>query len=110
VSATRIRDGFMPWAGLALGTAGFFFAHQLGSDATFQDCRIGSPWLVVVGTLGGLLVVLIGAFGSWSIYSARTETAGRRLVAAIGLIADLLFAIAMLLPFIAAFVIPGCWR
>ena len=46
-----IRDGFMPWAGLALGTSGYFLAHQIGSDSTFQDCRVGSPWIVILGTL-----------------------------------------------------------
>jgi hypothetical protein len=40
----------MPWAGLALGTTGYFLAHQIGSDATFQDCRVGSPWIVILGT------------------------------------------------------------
>ena len=44
----RIRDGFMPWAGLALGTAGYFTAHQIGSDATFQDCRVGSPLIAAL--------------------------------------------------------------
>jgi len=51
----RIRDRFMPWAGLALGTVGFFTAHQVGSDATFQDCRLGSPAIVFVGTIIGIL-------------------------------------------------------
>ena len=32
----RLRDRFMPWAGLALGTVGFFLAQQIGSDATFD--------------------------------------------------------------------------
>ena len=36
-TAERIRDCFMPWAGLALGTLGYFVQHQLGSDATFQE-------------------------------------------------------------------------
>ena len=45
----RIRDGFMPWAGLALGTIGYFLAHQIGGDATFQDCRVGSPLIVILG-------------------------------------------------------------
>ena len=56
----RIRDGFMPWAGLALGTLGYFIQHQLGSDAVFQDCRIGSPLVVIIGTIF-LIVCLVRA-------------------------------------------------
>lgn len=105
----RIRDGFMPWAGLALGTTGFFLAHQLGSDATFQDCRVGSPSIVILGTLIGLAVIAFGALGSWRVYSADAEAPARKLVATVGLLACVLFAIGVLLPFIASLVIPRCW-
>src|SRR3954453_461146 len=102
-------DRFLPWGGIALGTIGFFLAHQIGSDATFQDCRVGSPWIVIVGTLVGLGVIGLGAFGSWGVYAAQSEAPARRLVATVGLMACVLFAIGVILPFIAAMVIPGCW-
>jgi hypothetical protein len=105
----RIRDGFMPWAGLALGTTGYFLAHQLGSDSTFQDCRVGSPLMVVVAMFAGLAIIGLGALGSWRIYAAESETPGRRLVATVGLLAAVLFAIGVVLPFIASMVIPRCW-
>src|SRR5690242_18959709 len=66
----RMRDRFMPWGGLALGTLGAGFAHQLGADATFQDCRYGSPLIVIIGTIVGLALVGIGALGSWRVYSS----------------------------------------
>jgi hypothetical protein len=109
VNTDRIRDGFMPWAGLALGTTGFFVAHQLGSDATFQDCRVGSPLIVIVGTILGLALIAGGALGSWRIYAAEGEGPARRLVAVVSLLATALFALGVLLPFIAALVIPRCW-
>ena len=109
MNSERIRDGFMPWAGLALGTAGFFLAHQVGSDATFQDCRVGSPWIVVLGTIAALAILGVGALGSWRVYAARSESPARRLVAVVGLLASALYAIAVLLPLIAALVIPRCW-
>jgi hypothetical protein len=105
----RIRDGFMPWAGLALGTTGYFLAHQIGSDATFQDCRVGSPGVVILGTLLGLTVIAAGAFGSWGIYAARSESPARRLIAVVSLMTSALFTIGVILPFIAAFIIPRCW-
>ena len=104
-----IRDGFMPWAGLSLGTTGYFLAHQIGSDSTFQDCRVGSPLMVIVGTLVGLGVIGAGAFGSWGVYAADTETPARKLIAVVGLLACALYVIGVILPLIAALIIPGCW-
>ena len=109
MNGARIRDGFMPWAGLALGTIGFFLAHQIGSDATFQDCRVGSPWIVVVGTLIGLTAIGAGALDSWRVYAADDEAPARRLVAIVGLLASALYVIGLVLPFVAALVIPRCW-
>lgn len=99
----------MPWGGLALGTVGYFLAHQIGSDATFQDCRVGSPWVVIVGTLVGLALIGAGAFASWPIYRDSGEGPARRLVAVISLMACVLFAIGVVLPLVAALVIPPCW-
>ena len=108
-TSERIRDGFMPWAGLALGTFGYFLAHQLGSDSTFQNCAVGSPWVVILGTLLGLAVIASGAFGSWRVHAGEAETPARRLVATVGLCACALYTIGILLPFIAAMLIPRCW-
>jgi hypothetical protein len=109
VRGASVRDGFMPWAGLVLGTLGSFVQHQLGSDATFQDCRVGSPWIVILGTILGLLIVASGAFGSWRVFASHSEPPARRLVAAVGLMACVLYAIGTILPFIASLVIPRCW-
>ena len=108
-TSERIRDGFMPWAGLALGTTGYFLAHQLGGDSTFQDCRAGSPMIVIIGTIAGLLVIGLGAMGSWRVYGADAEAPARRFISIVGLLACVLFAIGVVLPFIASLVIPPCW-
>ena len=105
----RMRDRFMPWSGLALGTAGFFLAHQLGSDATFQDCRAGSPAIVFVATIAGIALVTLGALGSWRIYGAGSETPARKLVAIVSVMACAIYALAIILPFIASLLIPRCW-
>jgi hypothetical protein len=109
VSAHRVRDGFMPWAGLALGTTGFFLAHQLGSDSTFQNCRVGSPSIVIAGTLLGLALIAAGALASWRVYRASAPGVSKRVIAAVSLISAALFALAIILPLIAALVIPRCW-
>jgi hypothetical protein len=110
VRAERIRDRFMPWAGLALGTLGAGFAHQLGSDSTFQDCRVGSPLVVIVATIAGLALIGVGALGSWRVYGANGETPARRMIALVSIMACGVFAMAVILPFIASLVIPGCWQ
>jgi hypothetical protein len=109
VKTERIREGFMPWSGLALGTTGYFLAHQLGSDSTFQDCRVGSPMMVIIALIVGLLIIGLGALGSWRVYGGDGETHSRRLVAIVSLLACALYAMGVVLPFIASLVIPRCW-
>jgi hypothetical protein len=109
MKAERARDRFMPWGGLALGTTGFFIAHQMGSDATFQDCRVGSPWIVILGTLVGLAIIALGAFASLPVFRSDSEGPARRVVAGVSLMAAALFALAVMLPFFASLIIPACW-
>lgn len=109
MKSERIRDLFMPWAGLALGTLGAGLAHQIGSDATFQDCRFSSPWIVILGAAIGLALVALGALGSWRISSSDKETPARRLVATVSVMVCAIFALAIILPFLASMVIPRCW-
>lgn len=108
-AASAFRDGFMPWAGLALGTFGFFLVHQVGSDSTFQDCRVGSPLIVIIAALVGLVIVALGAIGSFRVFRARDEAPSRRLVAVVSLLACCLFTIGILLAVAASLIIPGCW-
>jgi len=109
VSAKAFRDGFMPWAGLALGTTGYFLVHQVGSDSTFQDCRVGSPLIVVIAALVGLAIVGAGVIGSFRVFRSEDEAPSRRLVAAVSLLASALYVIAIILPVIASLIIPRCW-
>lgn len=99
----------MPWAGLVLGTIGYFLAHQIGSDATFQNCRTGSPGMVILGTVVALAFIGAGALGSWRVHAASADNQTRRVIAVVSLLACALYAIGVLLPLIAALVIPRCW-
>ena len=109
MKSERIRDRFMPWSGLALGTVGTGIAHQLGSDATFQDCTVGSPWMVIAGTVVGLALIATGALLSWRVYGTHGEAPARRLIAAVSLMTAALLALATILPLVAALLIPPCW-
>lgn len=110
MNGERARDRFMPWAGLALGTLGAGLAHQIGSDSTFQDCRVGSPLVVIIAVAVGLVLVALGALGSWRVYGADSETPARRMIAVVSIMACALYTMAIILPFIAALVIPRCWE
>ncbi len=99
----------MPWAGLVLGTIGYFLAHQIGSDATFQNCRTGSPGMVILGTVVALAFIGAGALGSWRVHAASADNQARRVIAIVSLLACALYATGVLLPLIAALVIPRCW-
>ena len=105
----RIRDRFMPWAGLAFGTLGGGLAHQIGSDSTFQDCHFSSPLIVILAAVLGLILVALGALGSWRVYGADGEGPARRMIAIVSMMACGIFALAIILPFIASLVIPRCW-
>jgi hypothetical protein len=109
MKSERLHDRFMPWAGVALGTLGGGLAHQLGAASTFQDCTVGSPWIVGLGTLIGLALIGAGALVSWRVFAAGGEAPARRMIAAASLMAAALFALAVVLPLVAALLIPPCW-
>lgn len=100
----------MPWAGLALGTLGYFVAHQLGSDWAFFDCAVGNPWAVIAGVIVGLALMGTGAFASWRVFGDSGERTTRRMIAAVSLMAAALFIIGVLLPLAATLIIPRCWQ
>jgi hypothetical protein len=110
MTSRTIGDRLRPWGGIFAGTFGAGFAHQLGVDSTLQDCTVGSPLIVTIATIAGLVIVGGGAFASWTVYSAEGETAPRRFIAGVSLMTAALFAIAVILPFIAAMLIPRCWQ
>ena len=65
VNSERIRDGFM-----------WFFAHQLGSDATFQATAWGvPPHRALLGTIARPLHHR-SPFGSWRIYARQAKVPG----------------------------------
>jgi hypothetical protein len=84
-------------------------AHQLGASWTFADCSTGSPGIVILGAIVGLTLTAAGALESWRGFNAAGESRAVDMIAAVSLMVAALFALAILLPVIAAFVIPRCW-
>ena len=105
-----IRDLLMPWAGLGGGILGAGIAHQFGSQGVFDDCATISP-LPLLGVAVLCLVLVTGAgVESWRVVRADAETPARRLVAMISVGCVGLFAIAIILPMIAALMLPPCFQ
>jgi hypothetical protein len=65
--------------------------------------------MVAVAMIVGLLIIGIGASGSWRVYAGDGETPSRRLVSIVSLLACALYAMGVVLPFLASLVIPRCW-
>ena len=100
---------FLPWAGLATGLVGAGLIHQFGSEGVFNDCAAISPVPILLVGLVALALTAAGAFGSWRVYRHKDEGQSRRLAAMISLGTAALFVMAILLPMIAALVIPPCY-
>ena len=108
--ADGIRELFMPWAGLVAGTIGAGFAHQFGSEGSFDNCSRFSPIPLLIVALFCLLVVAIAGLESWHVLRGESETPARRLVATISVGTVFLFVMAILLPMIASLVISPCFQ
>ena len=102
-----LRGMLVSWAGLVIGLVAAGLVHQFGAEGTFNDCRTVSPGPLLVVSIVGLLAST-GA-GVTSMGPARSETGARRVVAVISVGMAALFGFAIILPMIAAFILPPCF-
>jgi hypothetical protein len=108
--SSELRDLMMPWTGLVTGLAALAVAHQFGSDGVFDDCLAVSPVPLVVVSLLAIAATLTGGFASWTVFRNDSEAPARKIVAVVSVGSAALFAFAMILPIIAAVVIPPCFQ
>ena len=107
-SSRTIFEALAPWAGLVMGLAAAGFVHQFGSDGTFDHCETMAPIPVILVAVLGMVVSLGSGLISWR--SVRSGDASRRVVAIISVGMALLFAFFIILPVIAALLIPPCFQ
>jgi hypothetical protein len=105
-----IRELFMPWAGLIAGTIGAGFAHQFGSEGSFDNCGVFSPVPLLIASLFCLLLVTLGGLESWRVIRSGAETPARKVIAAVSVGSVALYVMAILLPMVASLVIPQCYQ
>jgi hypothetical protein len=103
-------DLALPWAGLAVGVTALGVAHQFGSDGTFDHCLSNSPVPVLLVSTAAILMTLGGAFASWTVFRDDAEAPARKVIAVVSIGSALLFVLAMILPVIAALMIPPCFQ
>ncbi|MFL6743390.1 MAG: hypothetical protein ACJ8E3_05460 [Sphingomicrobium sp.] len=103
-------DLFMPWAGLIVGLIALSVAHQWGSDSMFDDCAATSPSPLLIVSLLAILATVGGGFLSWRVFANDSEAPARKVVAAISIGTSALFVMAMVLPMVAALLLPPCFQ
>lgn len=106
----EMRDLFMPWAGLVAGIVAAGFAHQFGSEGTFDSCKVISPVPLLVVSVMCLLLAAVGGLESWRVLRADSETPARKVVAIVSVGSVGLLLLAILLPMVASLVIPPCFQ
>lgn len=106
----EMRDLFMPWAGLIAGTVGAGLAHQFGAEGSFDNCSRFAPVPLLIVSAICLLIVAVGGLESWHVVRGDSETPARKVVAIISVGSVALFVLAILLPMVAAVVIPPCFQ
>ena len=108
--SSELTDLLMPWTGLMTGVVTLSIAHQYGSDGVFDDCSAVSPAPLLIVSILMIAATLAGAFVSWRVLRNDVEAPARKVVAVVSLGASALFVLAMILPMIAAVVIPPCFQ
>ena len=96
-----------PWAAMIGSGGAWALAHQIGSDGTFYECENGTEIVLIVG-LVTLIVTVVSGLASFRLWRRGGETEARRFVALIGWLFAILLGLAILLPTVAALIIPEC--
>ena len=106
--ARAFAEAFMPWAGLVIGLVAGGIVHQFGSDGTFDHCETLAPVPAILAAVIGLIATLAAGVLSWR--NGRTSDGTRRVISTVSTGMALLFAFAIILPVIAAALIPSCFQ
>jgi hypothetical protein len=108
--SSEFVDLMMPWVGLVTALVALAVAHQFGSDGVFDHCLAVSPVPLIIVSLVAIAATAAGGLASWRVFRNDSETPARKMVAVISSGSAALFAFAMILPVIAALVIPPCFE
>ena len=108
MSGGRLLRHLQPWLGLAGAAFGWGAAHQVGSAAIFDDCRVAQPGFVLLVGVLGLAVTVAGGLFSLDIWRRADESPGRRFLGLLGALLAALAGFAVILQSVSALIIPPC--
>lgn len=96
-----------PFIGLLLVAGGWVLSHQAGSDSVFDHCsRYAGGWVVIVSLIG-LAITLVG--GLYSLRSWRSpEVSGRSFLGLTAALMSLIAGFAIILQIAAGLILPTC--
>jgi hypothetical protein len=96
-----------PWLGIVAAVFGWGLAHQVTSNAVFDDCTSrGAGFVLLVGLLC-LALDVAGGFFSLDVWR-RDESEGRRFIGLVGTMLAALAAFAIMLQTASALILPAC--
>ena len=98
----------LPWLGLLLAALGWAAAHQVASNAIFDDCRQGTPAFVLLICLAGLAIDAGGGLFSLAVWRGAAGSRGRLFLGLLGMLLAGLAGFAIVLQALSALIIPIC--
>lgn len=97
---------YSPWAGLVVGATLWALYQQTVADALHFSCRgIGFTGAIVAGVITSGIIAVAGIISFKSANDAHT----RGFVGAMNAVAAMIFALAVVLQTIAAWLVPPCF-
>ena len=100
-----------PWAAAIAGALAWAITQQVLGDVLHFNCRRGGAW---TGLGVGVVCLVLVALGVGATLASRHadgwDSATRRFVASVSLMAAGLFVVPVVLAIIAGFMLPGCAR
>jgi hypothetical protein len=101
---------FKPWSGLVAGVVGASIAHQFGSEGTFDNCAAVSPGPLLLVTVMCIAAAIAGGWLSSQVVRDRPSVRTSQLIAIISIGMAALAVFGLLLPMIAALMLPACFQ
>jgi hypothetical protein len=98
----------VPWLGVFLAALGWAVAHQVASDAIFDDCRRGTPAFILLVCLVGLAIDIAGGLFGLAIWRGAGDSRGRSFLGLLGMLLAALTGFAIVLQAINGLIVPIC--
>ena len=97
-----------PWLGLLVASLAWAAAHQVSSDAIFDDCWRGSAGFVLLVGLVCLAIDVAAGLFSLAVWRGADGSRGRSFLGLVGMLLAVLLGFAIILQAASALILPQC--